>query len=260
MVVCYNVVKKLLTQKEIVMQTQTSYQTNSNKQSPKPLLYDAVESSVRTFVYDQFLQPEQKLPVASRPSLFLSVNLNAAMYMHAKQQVKDLSSDSEIVQAVTNTVLHFFGGTNVANNKTRLSIYQNNMPVCPLSAFVGKDASECAERASAAHNLFHYFGLQSYLLNGPILLNGNPQTHYYNIVELNKKHYLYDLAVCPTKQTSNGLKKLPMLKELSKQEIAFLKEGNQHNLNQAMEPISFCTASGNQYEVCYGSYEPTKTM
>lgn len=212
-----------------------------------------------TSFFGGVLNQTSKLQVATEPKLFLVANHSQAFYDFANQDLQNqqkLNAKEAEVNAVTNTVLHFLGGTNRKNNVERTSLYYKNSLNCPITAFYGKDSSECSERALAAHALFQAFGMESYLVNGPLMINGMQTQHVYNIIKQNNHYHIYDLACCPTVLQGNQIVKQPLVKQLSEEEvlrIGFEKEQFTVDLNEILLPVTFQTAKGNTYCAQYGT-------
>lgn len=209
--------------------------------------------------YGNFLQQNSKIQVSNSPNIFLNINHDHSFYGYATKEYNKLNKSKQnnaIIDAVTNTVLHFLGETNHSTETARLMLYYKNNLNCPITEFYNKDISQCSERAVSAHNLFQFFGLSSYLVSGPVEINGTQTQHHYNIVKLNEHYHIYDLACCPTKNIAGKITKQPLVKTLSEQEalkIGFEKEQFDINLNELLEPITFKTASQKQYIVSYGT-------
>ena len=106
-----------------------------------------------------------------------------------------------LCEIVFEVVQNYFGDySNIEkrmDNYTELDFIQTKEDIGKVSNLKGKNRAMCTERAMLSQNLLKSIGINSIFKCSSIINNDKEEIHAYNILEHNKKYYIYD-ATIPT--------------------------------------------------------------
>lgn len=140
--------------------------------------------------------------------------------LKSKINTIDVTDIFELSRVVLETVDEYFNGFD--NINARMDYYypedfeesENNR----ISNLKGTGAAMCVERSVLAQNLLKSIGINSFFKTSGIIKNDNKEVHSYNIIEFNKKYYIFDTSM---PNLVNG-KISPLIAEIDKETFTLL--------------------------------------
>lgn len=147
---------------------------------------------------------------ASMYGYYFDITQEVAQMLLSEIKASDVSDIQQLCAAVSKVIFDYFGGRSVQGTlKDRLSHIKDEDVLLDgeknyISAFKGTGQAWCAERTAVAHQLFKILGIESQIVVSPVVVDGKPEYHAFNMIRGEENTILFDSTMIDYSQPEDN--------------------------------------------------------